>query len=154
VHLTARSVTLRLAETFVISRGAEDTAEVVEVEIRHGDVSGFGEAAPIDRYDESAASALAWLEHVELGDDPFALDEIMERLPPGEHAARAAVDAALYDLQGKLTAQPVYKLLGVRRAWAADIVDGVARRSRRHGAARRARSRARVPTVEAEARRT
>jgi L-alanine-DL-glutamate epimerase-like enolase superfamily enzyme len=116
VQLTARSVTLRLAETFVISRGAEDTAEVVEVEIRHGDVSGFGEAAPIDRYDESAASALAWLEHVELGDDPFALDEIADSLPPGEHAARAAVDAALYDLQGKLTGQPVHKLLGVRRA--------------------------------------
>ncbi len=116
MRLTARPVTLHLAETFVISRGAEDVAEVVEVEISHDGVSGFGEAAPIDRYEESAASALAWLEHVELGDDPFALDEIAERLPPGEHAARAAVDAALHDLQGKLAGQPTHKLLGVRRA--------------------------------------
>jgi L-alanine-DL-glutamate epimerase-like enolase superfamily enzyme len=141
MRLNARPVTLHLAETFTISRGSEDIAEVVEVEIQHGDVSGFGEAAPIDRYDESSASALAWLEQVELGDDPFALDEIADSLPPGEQAARAAVDAALYDLQGKLTGQPVFKLLGVRRAgpptswtvWLGDP-DDMARRAERAAA--------------------
>jgi L-alanine-DL-glutamate epimerase-like enolase superfamily enzyme len=115
VELTARKATLTLAETFTISRGSEDEAEVVHVEIRHGDVSGFGEAAPIERYDESADSALAWLEEIRLGDDPFALDEIAARFPDGQYAARAALDAALYDLQGKLTRQPVHKLLGLRR---------------------------------------
>jgi L-Ala-D/L-Glu epimerase len=115
VELSARTVTLRLAETFTISRGSEDEADVVQVEIRHGDVTGFGEAAPIERYDESAASALAWLDGVQLGDDPFALDEIEAGLPPGEQAARSAVDAALHDLQGKLVGQPVYRLLGLRR---------------------------------------
>ena len=141
MELTARKATVQLAETFTISRGSEDIAEVVEVEIQHGDVSGFGEAAPIDRYDESAGSALAWLDQVELGDDPFALDEITDSLPPGEHAARAAIDAALYDLQGKLTGQPVFKLLGVRRAgpptswtvWLGDP-DDMARRAERAAA--------------------
>jgi len=106
---------VQLAETFTISRGSEDEAQVVQVEIAHDGVSGFGEAAPIERYSESGASALAWLEQLELGHDPFALDEIFDGLPPGEHAARAAVDHALHDLQGKLTGQPVYKLLGLRR---------------------------------------
>jgi L-alanine-DL-glutamate epimerase-like enolase superfamily enzyme len=115
VDLTARVVTLQLAETFTISRESQDVAEVVQVEIRHGDAVGFGEAAPIERYDESAQSASAWLEQVELGDDPFALEEVESRLPPGEQAARAAVDAALHDLQGKLTNLPVYKLLGLPR---------------------------------------
>ena len=115
MELTARKATLQLAETFVIARGAEDEAEVVQVEIRHDGVSGFGEAAPIDRYGESAASALQWLDAVSLGDDPFALDELFAGLPPGEHAARAAVDGALHDLQGKLVDKPVYRLLGVRR---------------------------------------
>jgi len=115
MELTARKATVQLAETFTISRGSEDAADVVQVEIAHAGVAGFGEAAPIERYDESAASALAWLDGVELGADPFALDAIADRLPPGEHAARAAVDHALHDLQGKLTGQPVYKLLGVRR---------------------------------------
>jgi len=114
MQLHAQRTTLRLAETFTISRGSEDEAEVVQVEISHEGASGFGEAAPIARYDESADSALAWLEHVELGDDPFALDEIFDSLPPGEQAARAAIDAALHDLQGKLTGLPVYRLLGLR----------------------------------------
>jgi L-Ala-D/L-Glu epimerase len=115
VQLTSRAVTLRLAETFTISRSSEDEAEVVQVEVRYGDVSGFGEAAPIARYDESAASAQSWLAQVDLGNDPFALDEIEGRLPPGEHAARAAVDGALHDLQGKLTGLPVHRLLGLKR---------------------------------------
>jgi L-alanine-DL-glutamate epimerase-like enolase superfamily enzyme len=115
VELTARKTTIHLAETFTISRRSQDEAEVVQVEVRHDGRSGFGEAAPIERYDETADSALAWLEGVELGDDPFALEAIEERLPPGEHAARAAVDAALHDLQGKLTGLPVYRLLGLRR---------------------------------------
>ncbi|MDX6485446.1 MAG: L-Ala-D/L-Glu epimerase, partial [Gaiellaceae bacterium] len=115
MELKARKATVQLAETFTISRGSEDEADVVQVEIAHDGATGFGEAAPIARYSESAASALSWLEQVEIGDDPFALEEIGDRLPPGEHAARAALDHALHDLQGKLTGQPVYKLLGLRR---------------------------------------
>jgi L-alanine-DL-glutamate epimerase-like enolase superfamily enzyme len=115
MEISARAVTVTLAETFTISRGSEDEAQVVEVEIRHDGVSGFGEAAPIERYEESAASALAWIESVSLGDDPWALESIEAKLPPGEHAAHAALDAALYDLQGKLTGLPVYRLLGLSR---------------------------------------
>jgi L-alanine-DL-glutamate epimerase-like enolase superfamily enzyme len=118
VQLTARIATLRLAETFVIAREASDEAEVVQVELRHDGSSGFGEAAPIERYDETAASALAYVEaHAPLlGDDPFAIEEIEARLPPGENAARAALDGALHDLQGKLLGVPVWKLLGLARA--------------------------------------
>src|SRR5438067_175925 len=118
MELSARIVTLRLAETFTISRGSEDEADVVQIEIAHDGVSGFGEAAPIERYDESAESALAYVEaHADaLGEDPFALDEIFRRLPREQFAARAAIDAALHDLQGKLTGLPVYRLLGLRRA--------------------------------------
>jgi L-alanine-DL-glutamate epimerase-like enolase superfamily enzyme len=115
VEITARIVTLELAETFVISRESAETADVVQIEIRHGGASGFGEAAPIDRYDESAESALAWLDGLELGDDPWALDEIHARLPAGEQAARSAVDAALHDLCGKLAGVPAWKMLGLRR---------------------------------------
>src|SRR5712691_775595 len=118
MDLSARIVTLRLAETFTISRGSEDEADVVQVELTHDGVSGYGEAAPIERYDETAESALAYLEaHAEaLGDDPFALDEIFDRLPREQFAARAAVDAALHDLQGKLVGLSVHRLLGLRRS--------------------------------------
>jgi L-alanine-DL-glutamate epimerase-like enolase superfamily enzyme len=115
MKLTARTATVRLAETFTISRGSEDEAEVVQVELEHEGQSGFGEAAPLGHYEQSAASAVAWLDQVDPGDDPFALDEIFDRLPPGEDAARAALDHALHDLQGKLVGRPVYQLLGLRR---------------------------------------
>jgi L-alanine-DL-glutamate epimerase-like enolase superfamily enzyme len=119
VELEARVVTLRLAETFVIARESSDTADVVQVEVRHGGVSGFGEAAPIARYDESAESALEFLQEAEelLGDDPWALEEIADRLLylPTQQAAKAALDAALHDLCGKLVGQPVWRLLGLSR---------------------------------------
>jgi L-Ala-D/L-Glu epimerase / N-acetyl-D-glutamate racemase len=118
VDVTARRATLRLAETFVISREAADEAEVVHVEVRHGGESGFGEAQPQEHYGESQDSALAYVEEHGslLGDDPFALEEIMERLPAEQHAVRAALDAALHDLQGRLLGIPVWRLLGLRRA--------------------------------------
>ena len=120
MELEARTATLRMAETFVISRGASDEAEVVVVEIRHDGVTGYGEANPIERYDESAATALAFIQDAEelLADDPFALEAIGERLKerPGEHAAKAAIDGALHDLCGKLAGLPVWKLLGLERA--------------------------------------
>ncbi len=117
MEVTARIATLELAETFVISRESSDTAEVVFVEVRYGRVSGFGEGAPIERYGESAESAVAYVEaHADLlGDDPFALEAIEKRLPAGEWAARAAIDAALHDLQGKLVDLPVWRLLGLER---------------------------------------
>jgi len=117
VELTGRIVTVPLAETFVIARDSQDEVELCQIELRHQGVSGFGEAAPIDRYGESAESARAYVEeHAELlGDDPFALDEIHDRLPRVEFAARAALDAALHDLCGKLTGSPVWRLLGLRR---------------------------------------
>jgi L-alanine-DL-glutamate epimerase-like enolase superfamily enzyme len=118
VDVSARIATLELAETFVISRSARDSEDVVVVELRHSGVSGFGEAQPLDHYGESVESAQGYVEeHAELlGDDPFAVEEVMERLPTRQFAARAALDAALHDLQGKLLGQPVWRLLGLRRS--------------------------------------
>jgi L-Ala-D/L-Glu epimerase len=118
VKLAARIEALQLEEPFVIARDTTTQAEVVWIELEHHGERGYGEAAPIDRYDESAESALAYAEEVAdgLGDDPFALDEILARLPRREYAARAAIDAALYDLCGKLSGLSVWRFLGFRRA--------------------------------------
>jgi L-Ala-D/L-Glu epimerase len=148
VEVVGRIVTLQLAETFTISRSSQDEAEVLQVELRHGDLVGYGEAAPIDRYGHSAASALQFVqEHAgALGDDPFAVDDVLERLPAEQEPARAAIDAALHDLQGKLTGLPVWRLLGFRRAgpptswtiWLGDP-DDMSRRTERVAAAGRFR---------------
>ena len=118
MRLAARIATLELTETFVISRSSQDSADVVFVQVEHDGVTGYGEAAPIARYGQSAESALAYVEAQSgsVGDDPWALEEIESRLPSEEPAARSAIDAALHDLQGKLAGQPVWRLLGLRRA--------------------------------------
>jgi L-Ala-D/L-Glu epimerase len=117
MQLTARIESVPLAEPFAISRETTETAELVWLEVEHDGVIGHGEAAPTARYEESPQSALAYLEDVSesLGDDPFAFEEIEDRLAPRQYAARAALDAALHDLCGKLTGLPVWRLLGVRR---------------------------------------
>jgi L-alanine-DL-glutamate epimerase-like enolase superfamily enzyme len=140
VDVSARIVSLPLAETFTISRESQDVAELVEVAVRLGDHTGYGEAAPTEHYAESAESALAYVEangHV-LGDDPFALETILGRLPAEEYAARAAIDSALHDLQGKLLGRPTWQLLGLPRSgpptswtiWLGDP-DDMARRAER-----------------------
>ena len=117
MKVEARIVRLPLAETFVIAREAADYADVVHVSLTHEGVTGYGEAAPVERYDESAASAQRFVDdHGRLvGDDPFALEDVGERLASiaGEQAAKAALDAALHDLQGKLLGVPAHKLLGL-----------------------------------------
>jgi L-Ala-D/L-Glu epimerase / N-acetyl-D-glutamate racemase len=120
MDVRAEIVRLELAETFVISREAQDWADVLHVTVVYEGTEGRGEAAPIERYGETAASALAFVEEhgALVGDDPFALEEIEARLSdaPGQQAAKAALDAALHDLQGKLLGVPVYRLLGLPRA--------------------------------------
>jgi len=144
VKLSHRTATLALQEPFSISRSTDESVEEVFVELEHEGLVGHGEASPQEHYGESPRSAAAWLSDAEalLGDDPFALDEIELRLAalPGERAARAAVDMALYDLCGKLAGVPVWKILGLRRAgpptswtiWLGDP-DDMARRTERVG---------------------
>jgi len=135
-------VRLELAETFVISRESRDFHDVVQVEVRHDGVVGHGEGAPIERYDQTAESALAFVEaHADaLGGDPFALEDVAARLAaaPPEQAAKSALDAALHDLCGKLAGLPVHRLLGLPRTgpptswtiWLGDP-DDMARRAER-----------------------
>ncbi len=120
MELSHRVAGLRLAEPFRISRGTTTTQELVWVEIAVHGAAGYGEAAPQPHYGESVESASAFLDDAGelLGEDPFALEAIGGRFAelPGEMAAKAAVDAALHDLCGKLLGLPTWRLLGLARA--------------------------------------
>jgi L-Ala-D/L-Glu epimerase len=134
--------TLRLAETFTIAYASSDEEPVVGVELHHDGLVGYGEATPFDRYGETPATAIDWLERAAplLGDDPFAFVAIEQRLAriPGQQASRAAIDAALHDLVGKICGQPSWRILGLTRSTpettytiGIDTVDGTADRARR-----------------------
>lgn len=128
IGLAARHISASLTKPFVIARGARHDMDLVQLELRYRGLSGFGEAAPIARYEESIDSVLDWLELIDLGDDPFATDRVWAGLPLGQQAARAAVDAALHDLQGKMTGLAVSRLLGLQRhppptSWTVSLCD-------------------------------
>ena len=118
MHITTTRHELTLTTPFRISRGVEYTVPIIAVAIQHGEHIGYGEASPDEYYGESPATVLACLAQFseQLGDDPFALEDILRRLNKTirfNPAAKAAVDMALYDLVGKMLGVPLYKLLGL-----------------------------------------
>ena len=118
MELRATTTSLALAEEFGIARGSRTTQSVVQVELEHDGVVGRGEAAPVYYRGESVESAAEFLSTAApplLGDDPFALEAIEERLGDldGQAAGRAALDAALHDWIGHRLGVPVWRLLGL-----------------------------------------
>jgi L-Ala-D/L-Glu epimerase len=121
LHIDAKPIDLKLTTPFRISRGLQNTAPNVIVQITHNGYTGYGEAAPDEYYGEMQETVLACMSTFagNLGDDPFLIEDLMShldhliRLNP---AAKAAVDMALYDLVGKMLNVPVYKLLGLNPA--------------------------------------
>ena len=116
MQLTSRTVALALAEEFGIARGARTETSVVSVELAHEGTVGRGEAHPVYYRGETTESASAFLADAaaRLGEDPFALEDVLARLS-GDAAGRAALDAALHDWVGRRLGVPVWRLLGLSR---------------------------------------
>jgi L-Ala-D/L-Glu epimerase len=103
-------ITLDLKTTFRVAHGASDQRHNVLVYLN----DGVGEAAAVPYYGETQQGIIKYLRSVpNLGDEPFDMDAVLSRLPPGSRAARSAIDEALHDLWGKELGQPLYKLFGL-----------------------------------------
>ena len=103
-------ITLDLKTTFRVAHGASDQRHNVLVYLD----DGLGEAAAVPYYGETQQGIIEYLRSVpDLGDDPFDMDAVLSRRPPGSRAGRSAIDEALHDLWGKELGQPLYKLLGL-----------------------------------------
>jgi O-succinylbenzoate synthase len=116
-----RLIELKLVKPFETSFGREETKQVIIVSLYGGGAVGYGEcvAAPGPWYSyETTGTAWHVLEdfliprvlHQEL-DEPVAL---WERVSPirGHQMAKAALDAAFWDLQAKLEGSPLARHLG------------------------------------------
>jgi L-alanine-DL-glutamate epimerase-like enolase superfamily enzyme len=86
--------------------------------MEHDGVVGYGEASPSAYYGDGPALAERAISGAGdlIGDDPFAVQLASRRLKeayPESPSGRAAVQTAMLDLMGKITGQPVYRLLGL-----------------------------------------
>lgn len=120
IQLTFETLVLRTKHPFGISYGTSTDSTDVLVRLKYGDHEGLGEGSPVEYHNETQATAEAvlrdWQQSDILGDDPFAIAEICQRLDKsvaGNFAAKCAVELALHDLVGKIVGQPTWRLLGL-----------------------------------------
>src|SRR5436190_21160559 len=96
-----------LDKPFRIARGSRTEARVVIVTVTDGKDTGRGEATPIARYGQNAASVLAEIESLKSKNN-LDRQHIEKLLPPG--AARNALDCALWDLEAKVSGKRAWEL--------------------------------------------
>lgn len=118
MHLSFYPETLVLKHEFTVSVNSRKTTPIVLTKIEHEGITGYGEASLPPYLAESHESVMEFLSRVDLlkYDDIFTLEKIIsevDKISPGNNAAKASVDIALHDLFGKKLKQPLYKIFGL-----------------------------------------
>src|SRR6185312_12190150 len=124
MKLTVTPMTVPLRVPFAAGHGTVTDRELLLVSLQAADgLTGYGEAAPLESYDGvSPAEVRAGLEAcapvLEAYPDAAPIADVLARC--GEATvlpqALAAIDLALWDLAGRRTREPVWRLLGARQA--------------------------------------
>ncbi len=122
MKLSYETVELRAKHDFKIANQAvcADIFRNVIVRLEHDGLTGWGEAAPFVIYGENQETVIAALQTlapcIEQADGPWEAESLMDLLDmklERNFAAKAAIDMALYDLQGQICGMPVYRMLGL-----------------------------------------
>lgn len=114
ISLSIAAETLRLAEPFRIAGHVFDTSDIIVVTLKRGKAVGRGEASGVFFLKEGVPAMRDAIEAarpaIEAG---ITRAELRTILPPG--GARNAVDCALWDLEAKEAATPVWARAGVEQ---------------------------------------
>jgi o-succinylbenzoate synthase len=124
VKLTVTPITVPLRAPFAAGHGTVTDRELLLVALEAADgLTGYGEAAPLESYDGvSVADARAALEAcapvLEAYRDATPIADVLARCAEATvlPQALAAIDLALWDLAGRRTREPVWRLLGAGHA--------------------------------------
>jgi L-alanine-DL-glutamate epimerase-like enolase superfamily enzyme len=118
MKLTFKPYPLQMQHTFTVAEYSRNSTPDVLTQIEYDGVIGYGEASMPPYLGESIKTATKFLSQVNLEQftDPFLTDDILtyiDSIAVGNPAAKASVDIALHDLQGKLVNKPLYRLWGL-----------------------------------------
>lgn len=118
MNFSFRAYELKLRHVFTLANSSRTTTPVMLTEIEYDGVTGYGEASMPPYLGESHETATKFLSMVDLTkfSSPFLIQDIVEyvdKVAPGNYAAKASVDIALHDLTGKLMNQPWYRIWGL-----------------------------------------
>ena len=97
---------------FRITGHVFDGIDVVVATARAGGLCGRGEAAGVYYHGETAADMKARIDALDAGELDLDRERLLAMMPAG--GARNAVDCALWELESRRVAQPVWKLAGVQ----------------------------------------
>jgi L-alanine-DL-glutamate epimerase-like enolase superfamily enzyme len=117
-------MTFPLRAPFAAGHGTVTDRELLLVSLEAADgLTGYGEAAPLESYDgvsvaEVQAALDACIPVLEAYRDATPLADVLARCAEATLVpqALAAIDLALWDLAGRRTREPVWRLLGAGRA--------------------------------------
>ena len=111
---------LQLRHTWTTTMSSSTYRETVHLAYARDGITGYGEGAPIVRYEEYPAQAKLALEAIAdkiAAGDPARFDSflagIRRQLGEHQHAAMAAVDIAVMDWVGKKLNVPLYEYFGL-----------------------------------------
>lgn len=117
IHVEKRR--LHLKQTWTIARGSSEYRDNIFVTIERDGITGYGEGAPIPRYDENADTAVQFVENaiplLESSDWRHLVDinRAGSTRDSGNQAAKAAIDIALLDWFCKAHKMTLYRHLGL-----------------------------------------
>lgn len=119
-------------ERFTIARGSSDVAETAWVFVHSGNLVGQGCGAPSEVTHETLLTVNETLKTLVKGlrgtdfQQPQDVVERMDKLVPGNPAAKAAIDMAVFDLVSRAAGVPLYRFLGgTRDRMVTDITVGI-----------------------------
>ena len=117
-ELRFESFRIKRKGTFRIATGASDVEDNIIVKVRSGEHFGVGNASPSEVTHETRETIESFLGRARekvVGapeEDLSMLHERMDSAAPGNTAAKAAVDMAVYDLLAKRDGRRVFEYLG------------------------------------------
>ena len=123
MKLTFRRFDLRLTHTWTVAsslaEGGKNIYPAVFVELRDRDgVIGLGEAAPSNRYHETAQTCVEFFERIDASQLSFGDVEgsmaYVESLSPNNFSPKGAINVALLDGAAKIARRSLHGFLGLR----------------------------------------